>query len=118
MAKCAAVDDYIGALPTSVRKVAIELRQTILAAAPNAEEAIRYDMPAFSIGKSTFLHFACWKKHVGLYPIYEGDDAFEVEVRPYRAKKDTVQFLYSEPLPTALVTKIVRSQIAKLQSSN
>jgi uncharacterized protein YdhG (YjbR/CyaY superfamily) len=109
------VDDYIAGLPVPVQKWAIDVRQTILAAAPHAEEAIRYDMPSYRIGKSTFVYFACWKKHVGLYPIYEGDEAFEVEVGPYRAKKDTVQFLYSEQLPKELVTKIVCTQIANLR---
>lgn len=117
MPKHLTMDAYITALPASVQKFAVELRETILAIAPNAAEAIRYDMPAFSIGQSIFVYFACWKKHVGLYPIYRGDDAFEVEVARYRTKKDTIQFLYSEPFPKELVKKIVRSQLAKLQRS-
>jgi uncharacterized protein YdhG (YjbR/CyaY superfamily) len=117
MPKHSTVDDYIAALPAPVQKWAIDLRQTILAAAPDAKESIRYDMPSFSVRNSTFVYFACWKKHAGLYPIYKGDEAFEVEVGPFRAKKDTVQFLYSEPLPRTLVTKIVRSQVANLQMS-
>jgi uncharacterized protein YdhG (YjbR/CyaY superfamily) len=106
------VEDYIGALPVSAQKFAVDLRETILAVAPNAVEEIRYDMPSFRVGKSTVVYFACWKKHAGLYPIYKGDEAFEAEVGPYRAKKDTVQLLYSEPLPRTLLTKIVRSQLA------
>jgi uncharacterized protein YdhG (YjbR/CyaY superfamily) len=116
MPKHLTVDDYIVALPASVQNFAIDLREAILAVAPNAVEEIRYDMPSFRIGKSTFVYFACWKKHAGLYPIYKGDEAFEVEVGPYRAKKDTVQFLYSDPLPKTLVTKIVRSQLANLRT--
>jgi uncharacterized protein YdhG (YjbR/CyaY superfamily) len=115
MTKHSTVDDYIAALPDPVRQVAIDLRQTIMAAAPNANNTIRYDMPAFNIGETTFLYFACWKKHVGLYPIYKGDEAFEGLVGPYRAKKDTVQFMYRDPLPKELVIKIVRSQLMKLQ---
>jgi uncharacterized protein YdhG (YjbR/CyaY superfamily) len=115
MPKHLTVDDFIAALLVSAQKWAIDLRQTILAAAPCAEEAIRHDMPSFRIGNATFLYFACWEKHVGIYPIYKGDAAFEVEVGPYRAKKDTVQLLYNEPLPKKLVTDIVRSQLTKLR---
>jgi uncharacterized protein YdhG (YjbR/CyaY superfamily) len=115
MPKYLTVDDYIGALPASAQKFAVELRETILAVAPNAVEDIRYDMPSFKTGKSTFVYFACWKKHAGLYPIYKGDEALEVELGPYRAKKDTVRFLYSEPLPKTLVAEVVRSQLARLR---
>lgn len=115
MPKHSTVDDYIAALPASAQTFATQLRQTILSVAPNATETIRYDMPAYSIGTSTFIYFACWKNHIGLYPIYRGDDAFEAELKPYRTKKDTVQFLYSNPLPKPLIVKILRSQIANLQ---
>jgi uncharacterized protein YdhG (YjbR/CyaY superfamily) len=116
MQKHLTVDSYISALSAPVQKKwATDLRHVILAAAPQAEEAMRYDMPSFRIGTSTFVYFACWKKHVGLYPIYKGGEDFEEEVGPYRAKKDTVQFRYSEPFPNELVTKIVLSQLAKLR---
>jgi uncharacterized protein YdhG (YjbR/CyaY superfamily) len=114
MPKYSTVDDYISGLPAPAQKFAIDLRESILAVVPNAVEDIRYDMPSFRIGASIIVYFACWKKHAGLYPIYKGNEAFEIEVGPYRTKKDTVQFLYSEPLPKTLVTKIVRSQLAKL----
>ena len=116
MSKHLTVDSYISALPIPVQqKWATDLRQVILAAAPKAEEAMRYDMPSFRIEKSIFVYFACWKKHVGLYPVYKGGGDFEEEVGPYRAKKDTVQFRYSEPFPNELVTKIVLSQLANLR---
>jgi uncharacterized protein YdhG (YjbR/CyaY superfamily) len=65
MPKYLTVDDYIGALPASAQKFAVELRETILAIAPNAVEEIRYDMPSFKTGKSTFVYFACWKSTLG-----------------------------------------------------
>lgn len=115
MAKVSSIDSYIAALPASVQVIARDLRRTIIAAAPGASEAIKYDMPAFQIGSTTLLYFACWKQHVGLYPIYKGDDAFEAEIAPFRAKKDTVQFRYAEPIPKKLIVKIVQSQLAKVR---
>jgi uncharacterized protein YdhG (YjbR/CyaY superfamily) len=116
MPKHLTVDNYVSALATPVQKKwATDLRQVILAAAPQAEEAMRYYMPSFRIEKSAFLYFARWKKHVGLYPIYKSGEDFEEAVGPYRAKRDTVQFRYSEPFPNELVTKIVLSQLAYLR---
>lgn len=108
------IDDYIAALPEAVRAVASTVRETIGHAAPGSVEAIKYNMPAFQVDGVTFIYFAVWKKHVGLYPIYCGTDGFEDAVRPYRAKKDTVQFLLDRPLPNLLVETIVHSQLTIL----
>ena len=112
MAKFSSIDEYIGNLPGNVQELAQALRRTIIGSAPNLTEAIRYDMPAFRHGDATIIYFAFWKKHVGLYPIYRGDTAFEAELAPYRAKTDTVQFPLNAPIPHDLVTRIVRSQLA------
>jgi uncharacterized protein YdhG (YjbR/CyaY superfamily) len=111
VARIVTVDEYIAALPQSVQLVAIELRGFILATAPDATEAIKYNMPAFMIDGVPFLYFACWKKHVGLYPVYRGGVEFEALVAPYRAKKDTVQFKYGERIPGELVARIVARQL-------
>lgn len=110
MSKFSSIDAYIDALPEAAKAVAINLRRLILTAAPGAIEAIRYDMPAFQIGRTTFLHFGCWKTHVGLYAVYRGDAAFEAVVGPFRSGKDTVRFHYRDALPTEVVIQIVNAQ--------
>ncbi len=80
---------------------------------PDAEECMRYKMPCYRVKAVPIIHFAVWKKHVGLYPVYRGTASFEAEVSPYRAKKDTVQFVLNRPLPEGLIALIVRSQVDK-----
>ena len=118
MGKFSTIDGYIESLPEAARAVASALRQTIGAAAPDAVEAVKYDMPAFQKDGVSFIYFAVWKKHVGLYPIYRGTDDFEDAIRSFRAKKDTVQFSLSKPLPNELIVRIVKSQLAGLRSSH
>ena len=72
-------------------------------------------MPVFQQDGASFVYFAVWKKYIGLYPIYRGTDDFEDEIGPFRAKKDTVQFLLDRPLPNELIAKIVHSQLTKLR---
>lgn len=43
-----------------------ELRATIKAAAPEAEEKIAYHMPTFTL-KGNLVLFSAWKKHIGFY---------------------------------------------------
>ncbi len=104
------IRDYIAALPEGSRSIAEAIRQSIRTAAPGCVEDIKYGIPAFKIGGKSVVYFAVWKKHVGLYPIYRGSDHFEAEIAPFRAKKDTVQFSLSKPIPYDLITKIVESQ--------
>ena len=82
------------------------------AAAPGSGEAIAYGIPAFTAGGRRFLYFAMWKKHVGLYPIYRGDGAYEAALAPYRARTDTVQFKLNQPIPHDLIARIVESQLS------
>jgi uncharacterized protein YdhG (YjbR/CyaY superfamily) len=108
------VDDYIAALPESSQAIAHELRRIITNAIPDCVETVKYDMPTFQVGGVSVVYFAVWKKHVGLYPINRGNPELEAELVPYRAKKDTVQFNLNLPLPDALIARIVRSQLDRL----
>lgn len=110
-----AVDDYIAALPEPAQTAARILRARVHAAAPGAAETIRYGMPAFQANGATFLYMGVWKKHVGLYPIYRGDEAFEAAVSPYRSGKDSVRFPLTAELPEQLVDLIVRTQRQRLE---
>jgi uncharacterized protein YdhG (YjbR/CyaY superfamily) len=63
-------------------------------------------MPAVMLDDRYALHFAGWKKHVGLYPIPALEDGLEAEIAPYRTAKDSVRFLYSEPIPFDLIERV------------
>ncbi|ATY31642.1 iron chaperone [Sphingomonas psychrotolerans] len=104
------VDAYLAAQAGPGRDYAERLRAIVRAAAPGLKEAIKYDMPAFQLGGRSFLYCAVWQKHLGVYPVYRGDTDFEARLGRYRAKKDTVQFLYAEPLPEDLVMEIAQAQ--------
>jgi uncharacterized protein YdhG (YjbR/CyaY superfamily) len=109
------IDAYIAALPAEVRPIAESVRGTIRQTAPDCVEAMKYDMPTFKVGDTPLVYFAVWKKHLGVYPVYRGTDAFEATVAPYREKKDTVRFPLDKPIPHEVLVSIVRSQLARLQ---
>ena len=82
------------------------MRQAIRAALPDAEERIRYGMPAVMLDDRYALHYAGWKKHIGLYPIPALAESLEAEIAPYRTHKDSVRFLYSQPIPYDLIERL------------
>lgn len=114
MAAPTSVEEYLAALPDERRVVMEELRQTIQAAAPEATETISYQMPAFRSHGRLLVSYAAFKNHYSLFPASEAViSALGVELEPYRAGKGTIRFRSSEPLPVAVVTKIVKVRLAE-----
>jgi len=104
------IDEYIGTFPEDVQKILQELRATIKAAAPDAEEKISYQMPTFYL-KGNLVHFAAYKNHVGFYPTPSGIEKFNAELSKYAGAKGSVQFPINDPLPLDLVQKIVEFRV-------
>ena len=111
------VDDYVAGFPEETRAILTEVASAIRRALPGAEERIRYGMPAFMFEGTRYgLHFAGWKKHVGLYPVAALDADLEAEVASHRTGKDTVQFVYRDGVPYDLVERIARA-LAEVHAS-
>jgi uncharacterized protein YdhG (YjbR/CyaY superfamily) len=104
------IDAYIAGFPPDVQKKLQEIRATISKAAPGAEETISYAIPTFKLN-GNLVHFAAFKNHIGFYPAPSGIEAFKKELSVYAGGKGTVQFPLTEPLPHALITKIVRFRV-------
>jgi uncharacterized protein YdhG (YjbR/CyaY superfamily) len=101
------VNGYIARFPAKVRGVLEKVRKTIRRAAPDAEEVISYQMPAFK-QQGILVFFAAWKEHIGLYPPISGDPALEKAVARYAGPKGNLQFPLDEPIPYDLIERIVK----------
>ena len=104
------INEYIAAFPTHVQEILQKLRATIRNAAPEAEEIISYQMPAFKY-HGMLVYFAGHKNHIGFYPTPSGIEAFKKELSVYEGAKGSVQFPIDKPLPLGLVTKIVKFRV-------
>jgi uncharacterized protein YdhG (YjbR/CyaY superfamily) len=108
----ASVDDYMTALPDESRAVLEDLRKSIQAAAPQATETISYNMPTFKEGGRFLVSFAAYKNHFSLYPASkEVMEAHGEELQPYFSGRGTLRFTADNPLPAALVKKIIRTRL-------
>ena len=106
------IDAYIRLFPPKTQKVLRELRRTIKAAAPAAQETINYAIPTFALN-GNLVHFAAFDKHIGFYPTPSGVEAFKKELSIYEGAKGSVQFPLDEPMPLKLVTRIVKFRVAE-----
>lgn len=102
----ATVDEYIAGFPAERQVILQDIREAIHRGVPHADEKIRYGMPAIMLGGRYAIHFAGWKKHIGLYPVPRFDEPLEAEVAPHRSEKDSVTFPWSSPAPLALIERV------------
>lgn len=109
------MDEYIKTFPKDVQGILEKMRQTIRKVAPEATEAISYQMPTFKLNGKNLVHFAAFKNHIGFYPIPSGIEAFKKELSPYKQGKGSVQFPIDRPIPYDLVKKIVIFRVKENQ---
>ena len=104
------VEEYFAALPPHSRTLLQEVRSAIWAAAPQAEELISYNIPAFRL-EGLLVWYAAFKSHVGLYPRVSAMEAFDKELAAYKKAKGSVQFPLDQPMPLELIAKIVKYRV-------
>jgi uncharacterized protein YdhG (YjbR/CyaY superfamily) len=104
------IDEYIAGFPPDVQPLLRKIRATIRKAAPHAAESISYRIAAFSQA-GALIYFAGFKKHIGLYPAPCDAPGFKAALAPYRSTKSTARFELGEPIPYALIAKVVKHRL-------
>lgn len=105
------MNEYIASFPEEVQIKLEEIRATIKAAAPESQEKISYQIAAFELNGKNLIHFAGWKKHIAIYPIPSGTEAFNQELSQFVGGKGTLKIPLSKPMPLELIEKIVKLRI-------
>ena len=108
--KPANIDEYISGFAPEVQAILKRIRSTVHEAAPAAQETISYQIPAFTLN-GVLVYFAAFKKHIGFYPPVRGDAALEKAVSRYAGDKGNLQFPLAEPIPYALISRIVKLRV-------
>lgn len=106
MATSSEIDEYINGFPQPVQKLLRKMRAAVRKAAPDAQETIGYNVPAFTLGGKKLVWFAAFKSHIGFYPGAAAIRAFNKDLSQYKTAKGSAQFPFTEPLPLHLVSRI------------
>ena len=101
------IDEYIADFPPDVQPLLEKVRAAIRKAAPDAEEAISYQMPTFK-QHGNMIHFAGYNNHIGLYPGSRPIEEFKDELTKYKTSKGTVQLPLDKPIPVGLISRITK----------
>jgi uncharacterized protein YdhG (YjbR/CyaY superfamily) len=104
------IDQYIGMCSPEVRPILRKLRSTIKRAAPReTAELISYRMPAFAL-HGILIYFAAFKNHIGMFPPVKGDAKLQAAASKYAGPKGNLKFPLNQPIPYALVARIVKAR--------
>lgn len=110
------IDEYIGNFPPDVQRLLQHVRKIVQDTAPQAEEDIRYAIPTFRLHGKNLVHFAAFQSHIGFYPAPTGMASFKKELSSYKTGKGSVQFPFTEPMPDALIVKMVKFRVEEVTS--
>jgi uncharacterized protein YdhG (YjbR/CyaY superfamily) len=114
-----AISNYFNAQPEKVKVALLELRAYILEVAPDAEELLNYNIPAYTLVKGgkreQQIMIAGYKHHVGLYPHPTTMAHFEKELSGFKRGKGSVQFPLDQPLPKDLIIRMIRFRLSLLK---
>ncbi len=102
------VDDYLGRLDEPQRGTLTTLRRSILEVIPTAEQCMSYGLPAFRVQGKVVAGFGAFKHHLSYLP-HSGSVFPELrdELAGYTTSTGALRFPNDEPLPQALVEKLV-----------
>jgi uncharacterized protein YdhG (YjbR/CyaY superfamily) len=117
MEKPTSVASYFKKLSPEQRASLQKLRETIAAAAPEADEGITYSMPGFLLGGKGFVAYAAFQDHYSFFPMgTSAIEGYKDQLGEHLTGKGTISFRYDERLPVTLVKKIVRTRLAEAES--
>mgnify|MGYP001233842488 CR=1 FL=1 len=112
------IDEYISGFPPETQEVLERLRAVIGASAPGAIETMSYGIPTFDLAGKHLVHFGGFAKHVGLYPTPTGTKAFKSELSHYKTGKGSVRLPLYQPLPEALITRIIEFRVKEVSGDS
>jgi uncharacterized protein YdhG (YjbR/CyaY superfamily) len=109
-----AIDEYLAKASAKNRALLEELRNTIRALAPEAEECISYRIPAFRFRGRIIAGFSATSKGGSYYP-FSGTTlkTLAADIEGYGQTKSALHFGLDRPLPTSLVRKLLKARIAE-----
>lgn len=109
------VDQYLAGIPEPARTTLNKVRAAIRSAAPpEATETISYGIPAFKY-KGVLVWFAAFSDHCSLFPTASVIEEFKSHLQRYSTSKGTIQFPTDEPLPAALIRRMVKARVAQVE---
>ncbi len=109
------VEHYFQTLPPDILALLTKIRTAILETIPNVAESFAYNMPAYKFKDKPLVYFAAFKNHIGFYATPSAHAYFTKELLPYKKGKGSVQFPFNNPIPFALIQKMILFKVKEIE---
>lgn len=109
------IDKFLRTVDEPKRSTLEEVRRRILEIVPDAEQGIKYGMPAFMLEGKCFACIAPFKNHLNYSP-YSGQILHQLadELVNYKYSQGSLQFAVDKPLPKTLIKKLIRLRLDEI----
>ena len=113
------IDAYLAELDEPKRSTLAQLRRSILAVVPEAEQCISYGMPAFKVQGKTVAGFAAFKHHLSYLP-HSGSVLAELatELAGYEQTKGSLHLPIDAAPSRELIEKLIEVRLRQLGLSD
>ncbi len=98
-------DEYFAAQSSDARLRLKQIQKEVEAKVSGISRTISYNMPAFT-KERTFIYFAAFKHHIGIYPPITDDLELIEETKALRGPKGNLSFPHNTELPVQLIGRI------------
>ena len=104
------INEYHQAFPKDIQERMQTIRELVHKIAPEVEEVISYQIPAFKIGKTFLIYYSAYEKHISLSsPWSEALLAeFAPELKGLKVTKSAIQFPYNKPLSLDSIERLLK----------
>ncbi|WP_126974138.1 iron chaperone [Gynurincola endophyticus] len=103
------IDQYHEAFSGDISQRLQTVRELVHRIAPEAEEVISYQIPAFKIGKKFLIYYCAFEKHLSVSNPWSDAllKAFEKELAMFKTSKSVIQFPHNKELPVEFIERII-----------
>ena len=108
MQNFATIDEYIAQQPAAVQPALHTIRAQMQGLLPGSEETIGYAMPTYTLKKRNIVHFAAFKKHIGIFPGGRVCEELAAQYPQYVKAKGTIHLPLDGPFPHPFIDQVVQ----------
>jgi len=104
------INEYHQAFPKEIQERMQDIRELVHKIAPEAEEVISYQIPAFKIGKNFLIYYSAYAKHISLSNPWSEAllTEFESELKGLKVTKSAIQLPNDKSLPLDFIERLLK----------
>ena len=84
----ASIEEYLSLFSDDIQHRLTTINNLIVTLAPKAKPCIKYGIPTYVLN-GNLIHYAAYSKHIGIYPVPQGDPRWVQLLAPYKKGKGT-----------------------------